>query len=90
VKATIPEEDSTLYVRKYAKANQLKRGIDVMLRIERNFRFSRLNFSVGLLPIYRITNDEIEDPSCWRKNQAGRRKRVWRFPPSARLATASA
>lgn len=55
-----PVEDS-LYLHKYAKANQLKRGIDVMLRIERNFRFSRLNFSVGVLPIYRITNDEIED-----------------------------
>lgn len=55
-------KDST-YLRKYAKANQLKRGIDVMLRVERNFRFSRLNFSVGLLPIYRITNDEIDDPS---------------------------
>ena len=30
-----------------------------MLRIERNWRFSRLNFSLGLLPIYRITRDEI-------------------------------
>jgi hypothetical protein len=48
------------YIQKYARANQLKRGIDVMLRVERNFRFSRLNFSVGLLPIYRVTNDEIE------------------------------
>jgi hypothetical protein len=53
-------EDSA-YVHKYAKANQLKRGIDVMLRIERNFRFSRLNFSIGILPIYRITNDQILD-----------------------------
>ncbi|MBL7833389.1 MAG: hypothetical protein JNK18_05520 [Cyclobacteriaceae bacterium] len=50
------------YIEKYARANQLKRGIDVMLRVERNFRFSRLNFSVGMLPIYRITNDEIELP----------------------------
>lgn len=48
------------YIEKYARANQLKRGIDVMLRIERNFRYSRFNFSMGLLPIYRITNDEIE------------------------------
>lgn len=48
------------YIEKYARANQLKRGIDVMFRVERNFRFSRLNFSVGLLPIYRVTNDEIE------------------------------
>jgi hypothetical protein len=31
-----------------------------MLRVERNFRFSRLNFTVGILPIYRITKDEIE------------------------------
>lgn len=50
------------YIEKYSRANQLKRGIDVMLRVERNFRFSRLNFSVGMLPIYRITNDEIELP----------------------------
>lgn len=48
------------YIEKYARANQLKRGIDVMVRIERNFRYSRVNFSLGLLPIYRITNDEIE------------------------------
>ena len=34
-----------------------------MLRVERNFRFSRLNFSLGLLPIYRITNDKILDPT---------------------------
>ena len=28
-----------------------------MLRAERNFRLSRWNFSVGLLPIYRINRD---------------------------------
>lgn len=54
----------SVYISKYGKANQLKRGIDVMLRVERNFRFSRLNFSVGLLPIYRITNNEIDDPKA--------------------------
>jgi hypothetical protein len=32
-----------------------------MLRVERNFRFARLNFSLGALPIYRITRDEITD-----------------------------
>lgn len=53
-------DEDPKYIEKYARANQLRRGIDVMLRVERNFRFSRLNFSVGLLPIYRITNDEIE------------------------------
>lgn len=47
------------YIRKYAPANQLRRGTDVMFRVERNFRFSRFNCSLGLLPIYRITNDEI-------------------------------
>lgn len=47
------------YIKKYSQSNLLKRGIDVMLRVERNFRFSRLNFSAGLLPIYRITNDRI-------------------------------
>lgn len=55
-------DEDPAYIEKYARANHLKRGIDVMLRVERNFRFSRLNFSVGMLPIYRITNDEIELP----------------------------
>jgi len=52
-------QDSTelSYVSQYPNATNLKRGIDVMLRIERNFRFSRFNFSAGLLPIYRITPD---------------------------------
>jgi hypothetical protein len=49
------------YLRKYSEAAELKRGTDVMFRVERNFRFSRLNFSLGLLPIYRINNDEILD-----------------------------
>ncbi|HKZ37153.1 MAG TPA: hypothetical protein VJ184_05855 [Chryseolinea sp.] len=47
------------YVERYNQANELKRGTDVMVRIERNWRFSRLNFSLGLLPILRINNDEI-------------------------------
>jgi hypothetical protein len=47
------------YIEKYSRANELKRGTDVMLRVERNFRFSRLNFSVGALPIYRIKRDAI-------------------------------
>ena len=32
-----------------------------MLRIERNFRFTNFNFSIGLLPIYRISKDERLD-----------------------------
>ncbi|MFZ6014241.1 MAG: hypothetical protein ACOYXT_28125 [Bacteroidota bacterium] len=47
------------YVDRYNQAKDLKRGIDVMLRVERNFRFSRLNFTLGLLPIYRVTRDEF-------------------------------
>jgi len=55
-------DEDPAYIEKYARAKELKRGIDVMLRVERNFRFSRLNFTLGLLSIYRITNDEITLP----------------------------
>jgi hypothetical protein len=54
-----PEYPDPKYLETYSQSNLLKRGIDVMLRVERNFRFSRFNFSTGLLPIYRITNDRI-------------------------------
>ncbi|MGE0590678.1 MAG: hypothetical protein AB7O48_19005 [Cyclobacteriaceae bacterium] len=53
----------SLYVRTYSQSNRLKRGTDVMLRVERNFRFAQYNFSLGALPIFRITKDEIEDPN---------------------------
>ncbi|NJN42756.1 MAG: hypothetical protein HC811_11530, partial [Flammeovirgaceae bacterium] len=58
-----PVYPSPEYVSEYDKAYKLKRGTDVMLRVERNFRLSRFNFTLGLLPIYRITKDEIEDPA---------------------------
>ena len=64
------QEDQT-YIDKYSKAKELKRGTDVMIRVERNFRFSRLNFSLGLLPIYRITNDEITNPAGLREKPTG-------------------
>ncbi len=54
-----PEYPDQSYLLTYSQANELKRGVDVMLRAERNFRFARFNFSAGLLPIYRITNDRI-------------------------------
>jgi len=54
-----PDYPDQSYLKTYSQSNLLKRGVDVMLRIERNFRFSRFNFSTGLLPIYRITNDRI-------------------------------
>jgi len=47
------------YIRQYPNSTDLTRGIDIMLRVERNFRLSRFNFSAGLLPIYRITADVI-------------------------------
>ncbi len=56
-----PDPVEKAYVQQYANATDLRRGIDVMLRVERNFRLSRVNFSVGLLPIYRITSDRITD-----------------------------
>jgi hypothetical protein len=55
----IGDQEERDHVKLYAQANQLKRGTDVMFRVERNFRFSQFNYSIGLLPIYRITNDQI-------------------------------
>lgn len=54
-------DGSDEYVQKYDQSYELKRGTDVMLRAERNFRFARFNFSLGLLPIFRVTNDEIAE-----------------------------
>jgi len=62
---------SDAYIEKYNNARELKRGTDVMLRVERNWRFSRLNLSLGLLPIYRITNDEITSPAGERIKPVG-------------------
>jgi hypothetical protein len=47
------------YILKYPISRNLRRGTDVMLRVERNWRFSNFNFNVGLLPIWRITKDQI-------------------------------
>jgi hypothetical protein len=51
------------YVRRHAQAKDLKRGADLMIRVERNFRMSRFNFNVGLLPIYRISKDKGRNPA---------------------------
>lgn len=47
------------YVRSYDVGYELRRGTDVMLRAERNFRFARVNFSFGALSIYRVRRDEV-------------------------------
>lgn len=52
-----PDQDG--YLVKHDLANELKRGADVMVRLERNWRFVNYNFSLGALPIYRITRDEV-------------------------------
>ncbi|WKV11676.1 hypothetical protein [Marivirga harenae] len=51
-------EGGMSYVRRHDVGRDLRRGADVMMRFERNFRMSRINFNVGLLPIYRITKDQ--------------------------------
>jgi len=51
------------YVMTYNQSNKLKRGTDIMFRAERNFRFSQFNLSLGVLPIIRISKDEIENPT---------------------------
>lgn len=56
-----PVYPSPEYIDLYDEATLLKRGTDVMLRLERNFKFARYGFNVGLLSIYRITKDRIID-----------------------------
>lgn len=53
-----PNYPDTEYLQSYNIGSELLRGIDVMLRVERNWRFTNFNFSLGALPIYRITKDE--------------------------------
>ena len=49
------------YINLYDEATLLKRGTDLGLRLERNFKFARYNFNLGLLSIYRISKDRIID-----------------------------
>ena len=62
-----PEDQE--YVHRYANSRELYRGTDVMLRIERNFRFSQWNFALGLLPISRISHDVITNRNNERVEQ---------------------
>ncbi len=55
------------YVKAYDRATHLKRGTDVMLRLERNFRFTNYNFSIGVLPIFRVTHDQIITDGVYEK-----------------------
>jgi len=49
------------YLLDHDLANNLKRGTDVMLRVERAFHFANVDVRLGLLPIFRITKHEIHD-----------------------------
>ena len=46
------------YLRSYDSGVGLRRGIDLMLRTERSWRFINYSFSLAALPIYRITPDK--------------------------------
>jgi hypothetical protein len=60
--ADFPDYPDREYLESYDTGPELLRGTDVMMRVERNFRFTNFNFSLGLLPIYRITRDNSINP----------------------------
>jgi hypothetical protein len=62
-KKWIGSDQDITYVQNYPNSNQLKRGTDIMLRAEYNFRFSRFNAALGALPIFRINEDEYIIPA---------------------------
>jgi len=49
------------YIHRYDEANFLNRGTDLMFWIERAIYVSRFDFRLGLLPIVRISKDNILD-----------------------------
>ncbi|HNP19030.1 MAG TPA: hypothetical protein PKL31_11385 [Fulvivirga sp.] len=53
--------DQEGYLKDNSLANNLKRGTDIMVRVERAFHFSNVDIRLGMLPIYRITKDEVLD-----------------------------
>jgi len=57
--------------REYPVSKALKRGNDVMLRIERNFRLSRFNSHIGLLGIYRLNDDVFTNAAGVRGEKEG-------------------
>src|SRR5690606_19196647 len=59
------------YIEKYGRANQLKRGTDIMFRVERNFRYARWNFAAGLLPIYRLNEETFVNAAGEEVKQKG-------------------
>jgi len=48
---------------RYPTSISLDRGHDVMLRVERNWRFGRVNLHTGMLPIWRVVADTRLNPA---------------------------
>lgn len=46
----------------YHSSIGLQRGEDVMFRIEKNFHFSKFNFYIGLLDVWRLNLDKVISP----------------------------
>ena len=61
----------SLIAQKYPVCKDLHRGKDIMLRVERNFRLARFNAHIGLLGIYRITEDEFTNKFNQRQKMPG-------------------
>ena len=67
--AGFPDYPFPEYVAKYDVGIRLKRGTDVMFRVERNFKFTNFNFTLGVLNIYRITKDNVLIPRTPEKEE---------------------
>lgn len=55
----------------YPKSRYLKRGNDVMFRVEKNFRFTNWNTYIGLLVVHRLNPDTFLDVDRKRKEIVG-------------------
>lgn len=59
----------------YFPSNKLTRKADIILRVERKFTSEKLQWAIGMLHIYHLANDDIENPVTGKKmaveNSAG-------------------
>lgn len=46
----------------YHSSIDLERGKDIMFRIEKNFTYSKFNFYIGLLDVWRLNKDKVTNP----------------------------
>jgi hypothetical protein len=54
--------------KQYHASVALKRGKDIMFRVEKNFNYSKFNFYVGLLDVWRLNEDEVTNPSTGKRD----------------------